>query len=217
MAKLRLKWSMGNSKLVKTDTVSFNLPAFKSEDGFAVCPKAGACATVCYARQGRYIMPVVRAAREFNLAIVRADLQAFKAAALADLANIKQRSIRVHDSGDFFSQAYMDVWFEIARAFPNKRFYSYTKSLHLDRTAQPSNFQVIQSVGGLMDAAINTEQSHSRIFASHADRKRAGYVDGNVSDRPAILGKRAIGLVYHGSKNLKDGQRRWLRLNEVKA
>ena len=221
--KLQLKWSFGNEKLVKTDTVSFNLPAFKSEDGFAVCPKAGACATVCYARQGRYIMPTVRAAREYNLAIVRdcetrGDYIPFYVTAINDLRNIKQKSIRVHDSGDFFSQAYLDIWLSIARTCPSKRFYAYTKSLHLDWSKAPSNFQIIQSAGGLMDAAIDVTKSHSRIFATHADRKRAGYVDGNVSDKPAIDGKRAIGLVYHGTRSLKRGQIAWLKAeNGVKA
>lgn len=118
MAKLNLKWSMGNSKLAKLDTASFNLPAFKSADGFKVCPKAGACATVCYARQGRYIMPNVAKTREFNLTVVRKSVATFKTQAIEDLKRIKNSTIRVHDSGDFFSQAYMNAWFAIAREFP---------------------------------------------------------------------------------------------------
>ena len=206
-----LRWSFGNEKLKKLDTVSFNLPAFRSADGFAVCPKAGACASMCYARQGRYIMPSVQAAREFNLAIVRADLAAFERQALTDLARIKNRIVRVHDSGDFFSQEYMDTWFRIATAYPGKKFYAYTKSLHLDRTKAPANFQIVQSMGGLMDDAIDTSQSHSRIFATVADRRKAGYVDGNGNDKPAIEGKTRIGLVYHGTRNLKEGQIKYLR------
>jgi protein gp88 len=211
MPALRLKWSTGNEKLKKLDTISFNLPAFKSADGFKVCPQAGACATVCYARQGRYIMPTVAAAREYNLAMVRRSIPQFVRLALADLANIRHRIVRIHDSGDFFSQAYLDAWFSLARAFPAKRFYAYTKSLHLDWSRCPENFQRIQSMGGLMDGAIDRSQSHSRIFASVADRKRAGYVDGNENDQPAIDGVRRIGLVYHGTRSLKAGQVAWLR------
>ena len=215
MAKLNLKWSFGNSKLAKLDTVSFNIPAFRSADGFETCPKAGACATLCYARQGRYMMPNVAATREFNLRIVRGDLQQFVVWATEDLQRIKNKIVRVHDSGDFFSQAYMDAWFEIAGRFPEKKFYAYTKSLHLDRSRQPENFQIVQSVGGLMDADIDPTQSHSRIFETHYQRRKAGYVDGNINDKPAILGKQKIGLVYHGQKGLRPGQRRWLRLNVV--
>lgn len=215
MPKYNLKWSFGNSKLAKTDTVSFNIPAFRSADGFATCPKAGACATLCYARQGYYVMPQVAATREFNLGIVRGDLEKFKTLALEDLKKIKNTSVRVHDSGDFFSQEYLDAWFQIAKSFPEKKFYAYTKSLHLDRSKSPDNFQIVQSVGGLMDAEINTGESHSRIFSTHYQRKKAGYVDGNINDQPAIDGAIRIGLVYHGSKNLKIGQKRWLDANEI--
>ena len=37
--------------------------------------------------------------------------------------------VRVHDSGDFFSQEYFDAWLEVARGRPRTRFYAYTKSL----------------------------------------------------------------------------------------
>lgn len=212
--KLNLKWSFGNTKLEKLDTVSFNIPAFRSADGFQCCPKAGACATLCYARQGRYILPNVAKAREFNLDIVRNRLPEFVELASTDLQKIKNSTVRVHDSGDFFSQAYMDAWFTIAKSFPEKKFYAYTKSLHLDRKNQPKNFQIIQSVGGLMDDQINRRKSHSRIFTSHYKRRQAGYVNGNKDDQPAIDGVIKIGLVYHGVRNLKEGQRRWLDKNE---
>lgn len=209
--KLELKWSMGNTKLKKLDTVSFNLPAFKSADGFHVCPQAGACATMCYARQGRYMMPNVAATREFNLAKVRASLPGFGAALIHDLKLIKAKTIRLHDSGDFFSQQYLDMWCRVMAVFPEKAFYAYTKSLHLDWSRAPKNFQRIQSVGGLMDNAIDRSQSHSKIFATVSDRKRAGYVDGNKNDGPAIRGEVKIGLVYHGSRNLKPGQITYLK------
>src|SRR5690349_18630047 len=104
MANYNLKWSFGNEKLSKLDTVSFNIPAFRSADGFPTCPKAGACATLCYARQGRYMMPKVAATREFNLEKARGDLDTFINEAIADLRKIKNGVVRVHDSGDFFSQ-----------------------------------------------------------------------------------------------------------------
>ena len=215
MAKYNLKWSFGNEKLQKTDTVSFNIPAFRSADGFHTCPKAGACETLCYARQGRYMMPNVAKPREFNLEKARGDLGEFTKLVCDDLSRIRNGIVRVHDSGDFFSQPYMDAWFDIASRFPEKKFYAYTKSLHLDRSRKPDNFQIIQSVGGLLDDEIDPNESHSRIFVSHYARRKAGYVNGNLSDRPAIRGEQRIGLVYHGTRNLKEGQKRWLDANEV--
>lgn len=208
---MHLKWSTNNSKLKKTGTVSFNLPAFKSADGFQVCPKAGGCATVCYARQGYYVMPQVAATREFNLKVVRGSLKKFVKQAIDDLKTIKALTVRLHDSGDFFSQEYLDAWIKVIKRFPEKKFYAYTKSLHLDFSAVPTNLQIIQSAGGLLDKSMDLTKSHSRIFASDSDRIAAGYIDGNVNDQPAIDGEIKIGLVYHGSKKLKTGQIRWLQ------
>lgn len=91
--------------------------------------------------------------------------------------------VRIHDSGDFFSQDYLDAWKAIAAAFPSVIFYAYTKSLHLDiETDKPLNLRITQSLGGKYDERINLERSHSRIFSTDADRIAAGYVDGNVND-----------------------------------
>ncbi len=203
---LNLKWSTGNSKLKKTGTISFNLPAFKSADGFKVCPMAGLCAGLCYAQQGRIAASFAQKPREENLAAVRGDLTTFVSNAIADLGRFRNTSVRVHDSGDFFSQDYLNAWAAIAQAVPSKKFYAYTKSMHLDFSVLPANFQIVQSMGGLMDSAIDTSKSHAKIFASHEDREAAGYVNGNLNDGPAIAGDRAIGLVYHGVRNLTSGQ-----------
>lgn len=41
------------------------------------------------------------------------------------------RVLRVHDSGDFFSQDYLDAWLEVARQRVSTLFYSYLKALPL--------------------------------------------------------------------------------------
>lgn len=209
--KLVLNWSTGNSKLKKLNTISFNLPAFRSADGFHVCPMAGGCATLCYARQGYYVMPAVAKVREDNLNFIRKNGdEVFAITASSDLAKISNPIVRIHDSGDFFSQGYLNAWFQIAAEHPEKKFYAYTKSLHLDYQAKPDNLQIIQSAGGILDKKMNLSAPHSRIFSTDNQRIKAGYVDGNVDDQPAIDGVTKIGLVYHGSKNLKRGQIMWL-------
>jgi hypothetical protein len=198
--------------LEKTDTVSFNIPAFRAADGSVTCPQADKCAGVCYARQGRYLAPDAQHARETNLAVIRASVPLFTRLAIDDLHRIPNSSIRVHDSGDFFDQAYLDAWFAIMRAYEGKRFYAYTKSLHLNWAARPANFNVVQSVGGKLDHLIDTQLSHARIFATHYERRQAGYGDGSHTDRLAQQGAIKIGLVYHGNSNLTDAKRRMLRV-----
>ena len=37
--------------------------------------------------------------------------------------------VRIHVAGDFFNQQYMEAWYSVAVANPDKLFYAYTKSL----------------------------------------------------------------------------------------
>lgn len=198
---LILKWSDNNRKLKKTGTVSFSLPAIKA------CPMAGQCAAICYATQGTYVYPNVKAARQKNFNMAQFERPYFEQALIHDLHLIKQTSIRIHDSGDFFDQAYLDTWFRVMAQFPHKQFYAYTKSLHLQWDGAPKNFVRIQSQGGKLDHLIDRTKAHSRIFATDQDRLNAGYCDGNIDDSPAQRGEVLIGLVYHGTKNLTEHQR----------
>lgn len=204
--------SNGNSKLVKTSgetvkVIGFGLPADVSfGDGKNTCPGALACRAVCFAKQGTYRFPAVKASRMANLDATMGD------GFVADMITALKRrrsfnTIRIHDSGDFYSQEYYNAWCEIARAFPDRIFYAYTKSLNLDLwSGKPDNLRITQSLGGRWDKLVDLSKPHSRIFATHAAREAAGYVDGNVSDLPAIEGEVKIGLVYHGGRNLTPAQ-----------
>lgn len=203
--------SDGNGKLNKTSggeykILGFGIPADYAfvHNGVAhnTCPGAGPCRGVCFAKQGRYIMGAVRDNRIDNL------MESMKDTFVDDVvAAIKKRrtynTIRVHDSGDFYSQEYLDKWYAIARALPHIVFYAYTKTLFLDlHTHRPDNFRLVQSLGGLHDDKVDLSQPHSRIFSSEAARDAAGYIDGNINDLPALEGVVNIGLVYHGVKKL---------------
>ena len=216
-----LKWTEGNAKLQKTGggayrVLGYGIPADHSfdhdGDRLNTCPGALACRAVCYAKQGSYAWPAVKRARAHNLEyFVTVGPDVFAAHAIEDLSRFVRRYnvVRVHDSGDFFSQEYLDAWFTIARAFPTITFYAYSKSLHLNWTACPSNLAITQSQGGRYDADLDVDFPHARIFSTDEDRRRAGYVDGSESDAPAILGLVKIGLVYHGNKNLTPPQARY--------
>jgi hypothetical protein len=219
---MHAKWTTGNSKLEKTSkgkyrVVGFGLPAdhnFKSGGlQHNTCPGALACRAVCYAKQGTYRFKNVKATRLHNLKL--SLRKRFVDMLTSDLTNLTTKGkhrrkpynvVRLHDSGDFYRQEYLDAWATVASRFPKVTFYAYTKSLHLDLSRIPSNLHIIQSLGGRHDKLVQLGQAHSRIFSSHTARKRAGYVDGNVNDTPAILGKVKIGLVFHGTQNLTPAQ-----------
>jgi hypothetical protein len=208
--------STGNAKLAKTTgdgeykVLSFGLPAdmdFTNSDGETVntCPGAASCRAVCYAKQGRYAMESVARPRRNNLEESMKD--SFVDSVLSALARKPSYNVvRVHDSGDYYSQEYFDKWVAIASARPDVIFYSYTKNHRLDMSNRPSNLRIVRSLGGRWDRLVNLEESHSRIFASHAAREAAGYANGNVNDVPAIEGMTRIGLVYHGTRKLTQAQ-----------
>jgi hypothetical protein len=66
-------------------------------------------------------------------------------------------SIRIHASGDFFSQKYFDMWIELCEENPHVEFWAYTKSLNywVKRLEKiPSNLVLTASYGGKFDNLI---------------------------------------------------------------
>lgn len=67
------------------------------------------------------------------------------------------KAIRIHASGDFFSQAYFDMWLEMAKENPNVEMWAYTKSLNywVRRISSiPANLTLTASMGGRHDQLI---------------------------------------------------------------
>jgi len=67
------------------------------------------------------------------------------------------KAVRIHMSGDFFSQSYFDTWLNICRKNPNIEFWSYTKSLNywVKRLNKiPKNLILTASKGGKNDELI---------------------------------------------------------------
>ena len=214
---MAISLSTGNEKLNKPNgelfrIIGFGIPAdydvILMGRRFNTCPNAAECKDPCYAKRGRYAMPNVKNAKRGTLvASVLPNVVPNMVATLSAKASFN--AIRVHDAGDFYSQEYLEAWYAIARAMPDRTFYAYTKSLHLDFSKRPRNLRITQSLGGKFDKLVQLRKPHSRIFASHKARMAAGYKDGNRSDIPAIEGVVKIGLVYHGNKNLTESQKKY--------
>lgn len=196
-----------NSKILasgNSETVVYNygIPAQRT------CPLAGTCKQGCYAAQGAYVWPVVKAAYEYRLAeSLKEDWSAFDAELkrLVKSAKGKQVVIRIHDSGDFYSACYLRKWLALVSRFPDVVFYCYTKMVPLFKRwpePLPRNLTVIFSEGGLADRLINQDvDRHSRVFESLDALLAAGYVDTTVNDLNALSPNHKIGLVYHGAKS----------------
>lgn len=192
-----------NSKLRRSGILSFGLPAYKSASGMITCPGAKDCIKGCYARQGFYVMPSVAKAQEARLALTLTD--SFVSAMDSEIKKRKPTMVRIHDSGDFYSQKYLEKWLEIITRNPSVKFYAYTKMKPLfDSLELPANFTVIHSMGGKWSRSIDPKRDrHSAVFASKAALRHAGYADVTEFDHRAIGKNHRIGLVYHGHASRK--------------
>ena len=135
----------GNSKL--HNQYMFNLPASIEVCGRPICKS-------CYAYREQLRYPSIVAARESRL--LAAQQPDFASRIISEISNIRKPFVafRVHSSGEFFSQEYVDNWATIASSLPHIRFYAFTKRLaDFDFTPLSSlpNFTLINSLqsGGL--------------------------------------------------------------------
>ena len=195
-----------NTKLKKTSKVlglrvfNFGIPAYKSASGKLTCPMADECVKFCYAKKGAYIWSNVKPAFEKRYELSKTD--GFVEAMNTEIRKKKPDYVRVHDSGDYYSRAYLNKWIEVAKANPNVRFYSYTNMIKMFLSLPlPSNYDVIFSDSGKQKELINERQHrHTRIFSSHSDLVSADYVDSSEIDLMAtrwFSKNHKVGLVFH--------------------
>lgn len=203
----------GNAKLKGVHT--FSLPAGWS------CPAARDCLSRadrqtgkvkdgpetefrCFAASDEARHSSVRRARWHNLGLLKAAGGADGMARLIlDALPASARTVRVHVSGDFFSQDYFDAWLEVARRRPGVRFYAYTKSLPYwlaRRDAVPVNLILTASRGGRHDHLIQSNGLRSaRVVFSEAEAADLG-LEIDHDDSHAMNPGPDFALLIHGSQ-----------------
>ena len=195
-----------NSKLKKTSKLTghrvfnFGIPAYKSATGKLTCPFAGECVKFCYAQKGAYSWGNVKPAFEKRYELTKTD--DFVNEMNKEIAKKKPDYVRVHDSGDYYSKAYLDKWIEIAIHNPNVRFYSYTNMIEMFlNTSLPDNYDIIFSDSGKQKSLINPlKHRHTKIFSTSFALKEAGYTDASSVDLMATKwfnNTNKVGLIFH--------------------
>ena len=194
-----------NSKIKKTGEhfgvrlFNWTLPAYKSKSGKIICPMADACIKFCYARKGAYIWSNVNKAHEERYEFSKTAM--FVPVMIAEINKKRAQYIRVHDSGDYYSPMYLAKWFEIARALPDVRFYSYTNMVDLIQNVNvPDNFDFIFSDSGKQSHMIDRRaHRHTKIFQVGSDM--GDYVDASKYDLYATKwfspNNNRVGLIIH--------------------
>lgn len=128
----------GNSKLGK-DIYAFGLPAIKT------CFHATSeCLRYCYAKKGSFLAPNPKAYYTANYKHSQAS--DFVKQMNGEIAAVHPNYIRIHPSGDFYSQEYFDKWIQIAKDNPSVHFLSYTRNYDLRVENLPSNFALYYSL-----------------------------------------------------------------------
>lgn len=206
-----------NRELKPLGVFNWTLPAWAGRlpDGrtYNTCPQAGACAALCYARSGTYRFSNVLAAHERNLAMVLDDLDGWGQAMAGELAHRRYqgRHVRVHDSGDFFSDDYLSAWLEVMRLRPGVDFYAYTKEVsrfrRLVEPQPPANFRWVYSLGGREDHLVDRERDrHADVFPDEAAIEAAGYASQDASDLLAVYGPPRVGIPANNIRHLRRQQ-----------
>ena len=223
-----LKFSSGNGKL--RDRLIFSLPAGYSCPHAGIC-KTFADRTTgsitdlpqltgvtaeqgfrCFAAMSE-VRPNVREARWHNWDLIRETMysdgdQITLLRDLIDLSLVIHKSkdlVRIHESGDFWTENYMKAWILVAQSRPNQIFYAYTKSLGMWLSLNdiiPSNFYLTASHGGTLDYLI---PKHPNVFkrVSHVvyTEEQAAELGLEIDhDDSHCLGDKPFALLVHGSQ-----------------
>jgi len=216
----RLKFSEGNAKLDGIWNIS--LPAGhscpyakqcqsrttivpKNESGFGVVDGPN-CEWRCFAATDESKYPATRHQRWFNYLSLIENKSAAKMADLIQDSLPKSRwgaPIRIHVSGDFFSQMYFDAWLIVANRNPNQVFYAYTKALPLwvKRIAIiPKNFKLTASYGGTHDRLISEHNLRSAKVVFTVEEAASLGLEIDHDDGHAYGDGPSFALLLHGTQ-----------------
>jgi len=116
----------------------------------------------------------------------------------------KARRVRIHSSGDFFSQNYFDGWLRFISLQPSVHFWAFTKSLPFwiaRLSSIPCNLVLTASVGGRHDTLAHRHKlKYAKVV--YSKQEAASYqLKIDVDDRLAAHGSESFALLENFTKN----------------
>ncbi len=144
------RWfQLGNMKLSKRIAI-WSLLAIET------CPNCSDCAKTCYAVKAQRQYPSVFQGRRIRTEYAKNKPDILKHELINELKRLvakgKIDAVRIHGSGDFFAEHYVDMWIEIKKELPSLRFYTYTKT-NFGNKLEAAGINVVRSI--LPDGNIN--------------------------------------------------------------
>jgi hypothetical protein len=135
------RMNRGNSKLHKSILI-FDLPAGKKYSCKFNCK-------ACYAMKAQRQYSATNIFRRLNFELAKKHIDVLEYLLTEQLkSSIGVKAVRIHSSGDFFSQGYIDMWHRIIKAHKDISFYAYTKvenDFNFRTIKKNSNFNLILS------------------------------------------------------------------------
>jgi hypothetical protein len=219
-----LKFGKGNAKLGK-NVYTFSIPAGHT------CPFANECLSKadketgkltdgpknqfrCFSATAENQYPNVRIHRwhNFNLLKKHGETMFSLAKIINDSIPDKAKIIRIHVSGDFYSQMYFDAWAYVASLRTDILFYFYTKSLKywakrldvLSNGKRPSylhsNFVGTASRGGKDDKLISQYDFREATVVFSEEEAKEKNLEIDHDDSHAMKFGDSFALVLHGTQ-----------------
>lgn len=112
--------------------------------------------------------------------------------------------VRIHVAGDFFSEAYMMAWIQVAKLHPSTHFYAYTKSLRIWarlRDRFPPNLAITASRGGRYDRIIDRfNMKQAIVVFSPEQAAKLGLEIDHDDSHAADPSKGSFALLIHGTQ-----------------
>ena len=140
---------------IKVKAWLFSMPPVKS------CLNHKTCASSCYAKKAyKQYTNTVKPLWDQNFSDAKSDL--FKlyddldvqCAAISKQQKHK-RVVRIHQSGDFINQDYVNMWHDIAAKYPTILFYAYTKVDHILDITYLNSLDNVNIIPSLINGQIN--------------------------------------------------------------
>ena len=121
-----------------------SIPTFSIPSG-VTCPNSTKlCRKYCYAKKAEKSWPNVLKSRHRNFQETMQEN--FTREMIKQIKSLKTKYFRIHESGDFYNQEYLDKWFKICKKLKNITFLAYTNRWDLDWTNKPDNLVIYWSV-----------------------------------------------------------------------
>ena len=122
----------------------------------------------------------------------------------------KATHVRIHGSGDFFSQDYFDKWLEVCRKNTKVKFWAFTKSIQfwVNRINEiPENLTLQASYGSFQDDLIGKYNlKYAKVFTDRDEAIKSG-LPIDYDDSHAMSGTKSFALLDNFKYSKKSKER----------